>query len=326
MVDVACEDFRTYLMDLPTYLGNPANVFQAEHSFFHEGSMFIYSMPRQPGKGKPQPYVLTIAGRVLSNGNNAGMTGNYNASKEVAKSGKRTALLSRPYLGELGTDWDVAINNLKGIIAQLTKGDGHDVAYLWQDDDADLNDGSFRFGSPLLRPLKAGEAKDGNSFLLVFEGKENTAFWNDAVNFFAFTQYPAFDDKGNRIENHNVQSAIEGATVALDLVVRGWKFKTDKKWGFALDLKRLSVIAPPEDETEPELPALPGSQSSTVSAATVSDEQPLLPTNDEHFKTPEKTTARNMARSSNKREGSPLNGRGQTKMARTTKSVNSSTT
>ncbi|KAJ3871444.1 hypothetical protein F5051DRAFT_433850 [Lentinula edodes] len=198
------------------------------------------------------------------------------------------------------------------------------------------------------QPLKAGEAKDGNPFLLVFEGKENTAFWNDAVNFFAFTQYPAFDDKGNRIENHNVQSTIEGATVALDVVVRGWKFKTDKKWGFALDLKRLSVIAPPEDEAEPELPALPGSQSSTVSAATVSDDihgtslpvilssgeedpvllknRPLLPTNDEHFKTPEKTTARNMARSSNKREGSPLNGHGQTKMARTTKSVNSSTT
>ncbi|KAJ3868086.1 hypothetical protein EV359DRAFT_60921 [Lentinula novae-zelandiae] len=279
-------------------------------------------MPRQPGNGKPKPYILTIAGQVLTNGNNSGMIGNYNSSKEVPKSGKRTALLGRPYVGELGSDWDIAINNLKHIIGQLTKGDGHDVAYLWQDDDADLNDGSLRFGAPLFCPLKAGEAKDGSIPSVVPKGKENTTFWKDAINFFAFTQFPAFDNQGNRIENHDVQAAIEGATVALDIVIRGWKFKADKKWGLALDLKRLSIIAPPEDEPEPELPPLPGSQGSTASNGTtaVEIEGTMLPASSELGK---EGNAGNLARLPKKRDGSPLNGRGQTKLAKTSKNCRS---
>ncbi|KAJ3929521.1 MAG: hypothetical protein NXY57DRAFT_1040753, partial [Lentinula lateritia] len=259
--------------------------------------------------------------RVLTNGNNSGIIGNYNSSKEVPKSGKRTALLGRPYVGELGSDWDIAINNLKHIIAQLTKGDGHDVAYLWQDDDADLNDGSLRFGAPLFRPLKAGEAKDGSIPSVVPKGKENTTFWKDAINFFAFTQFPAFDNQGNRIENHDVQAAIEGATVALDIVIRGWKFKADKKWGLALDLKRLSIIAPPEDKPEPKLPPLPGSQGSTASNGTTAEiEGTMLPASSELGK---EGNAGNLARLPKKKDGSPLNGRGGTKLVKTSKNCRS---
>ncbi|KAJ3858229.1 hypothetical protein EV359DRAFT_69180 [Lentinula novae-zelandiae] len=93
---------------------------------------------------------------------------------------------------------------------------------------------------------------------IIPKGKERTTFWNNTVNFFAFMQYLVFDNQGKRIENHNVQSAIESATVALD-VIRGWKFKADKKWELALDLKRLSIIAPPKEKPEPKLPPLPGS-------------------------------------------------------------------
>lgn len=144
-------DFRTHLMNLKTYLGNPANTVKIDGSFFHEGTMFVFLSPRQQGFGKPKPTIVTIAGRVLSASNNTGMTGNYVPSKTFAKSGKRTALLGRPYIEGMVTDWDNAINGLKGIIATLSNGDGYDVEYLWQDNDADRNDGAFRFGVPLFR-------------------------------------------------------------------------------------------------------------------------------------------------------------------------------
>ncbi|GAW08119.1 hypothetical protein LENED_010160 [Lentinula edodes] len=260
-------DFHTHLMGLKSYLGNPQNSIKNDGSFLHDGNMFVYSLPRQEGHGKPKPCVITIAGRVLSTGNNTGMTGNYVSSKSSAKSGKRTALLGRPYVEGVASDWDNSIQNLKDIIGRLTNGDGYDVAYLWQDDDADANDGALRFGSPLFRPLKTGETKDSSIAQVIPTGKEHTDFWMDAMNGFAFTDFPAFDMEGCKIANKDVQSSIEGATVGLDVLVRGWKFKADKKWGFALDLKRLSIIAPPEDDEEVELPALPSSQGSTSSAA-----------------------------------------------------------
>ncbi|KAJ3914649.1 hypothetical protein F5877DRAFT_70526 [Lentinula edodes] len=265
MNQVASIDFRTHLMDSKSYLGNPNNTIKADGLFFHDGTMFVYSSPRPEGYGKPKPCVFTIAGRVLSSSNNTGMTGNYVSSKAFAKSGKRTALLGRPYLNGMTADWDTSISNLKDIISRLTNGDGHDVSYLWQDDDADKNDGAVRFGSPLFQALKPGEARDASIAGVVPVGKENSEFWKDAVEAFTFTEYPAFDINGKKIANKDVQCSIEGATVALDVIIRGWKFKTDKKWGFALDLKRLSVIAPAEDDEEVELPPLPSSQESTAS-------------------------------------------------------------
>ncbi|KAJ3884717.1 hypothetical protein GG344DRAFT_83610 [Lentinula edodes] len=320
-------------MNLKTYLGNPANTVKVDGSFFHEGPMFVFSSPRQEGFGKPKPTIVTIAGRVLSASNNTGMTGNYVPSKTFPKSGKRTALLGKPYIEGVVTDWDNAIDGLKAIIATLTNGDGYDVEYLWQDNDADHNGGAFRFGAPLFRALKPGEPKDASISEIVPAGKEHIDFWKNAIDSYAFTDFPAFDLDGKQIPNKHVQLAIKGATVAIDVIIRGWKFKADKKWGFALDLKQLSVITPAEDEEELELPPLPGSQESTTSTAStyVNNEtvvEQLVPSaakgtsktsqdlNDATAKARKATTfatktaggidTLSITKTTNKREGSPL--------------------
>ncbi|KAJ3911748.1 hypothetical protein F5877DRAFT_72946 [Lentinula edodes] len=226
--------------------------------------MMLYNVRLVPGKGKPKPMPVTFVGRVLSSANNTGMLGNYVASKNDPKYVKRTAFLGRPFDEGFITDWDTTISTFTDLITLLSKEQGTDVAYLWQDDDVVTNDGTFRFGHPLFRVLKPNEQKDSKILPIVPNGKETSTFWMRAVDGFALAKFPAVDINGNSIPNEDVQSVIEGATVAIDAVVRGWKFKTDKRWGFALDIKRLTVLHAAEEEQELELPSLLGSQG-TVS-------------------------------------------------------------
>ncbi|KAJ3862287.1 hypothetical protein EV359DRAFT_65743 [Lentinula novae-zelandiae] len=231
-------------------MGNPQNSIIQDGSYFRDGNMMLYNVRLVPGKGKPKPMPVTFVGRVLSSANNTGMLGNYVASKSDPKYGKRTAFLGRPFDEDL--------------ITLLSKEQGINVAYLWQDDDVVTNDGTFRFGHPLFRALKPNEQKDSKIPPIVPKGKETSSFWMRAVDGFALAKFPAVDINGKSIPNEDVQSVIEGATVAIDAVMRGWKFKTDKRWGFALDIKRLTVLHVAEEEQELELPSLPGSQG-TVS-------------------------------------------------------------
>ncbi|GAW07740.1 hypothetical protein LENED_009751 [Lentinula edodes] len=255
---------RDFLLSSPTYMGNPHNTIIKDGSFFHDGNMMLYNMRYVPGKGKPKVMPITFVGRVLSSGNNTGLVGNYVGSKDDPKHGKRTAFLGRPFDEGFMTDWDTTISTFSELISLLSKDQGADVSYLWQDDDVANNDGTFRFGCPLFRALKAGEHKDDNIPPVIPKGKESSTFWTRAVDGYAFATFPAVDINGNSIPNEDVQSIIEGATVAIDAVMRGWKFKSDKRWGFAVDVKRLTVLHGAEEEEDIELPSLPGSQDTTA--------------------------------------------------------------
>ncbi|KAH7868240.1 uncharacterized protein C8R40DRAFT_1075006 [Lentinula edodes] len=241
---------REHFLSLDNYMGKPNNTIMSSGAFFRDDKTFLFSNVRVPGGGKPKAKVVTFVSRVLNNNNFTGMTGNWVPSKKAAKHGKRTAMLGPAFNGKFELDWDQSIQTLKDIMCLLTKDRNHDVKFLWYEEDPTMNDGTFRFGSPLFRALRAGEDPDSTIVTITPEGQQNTPFWVEARQAHAIVDFPVFDSLGSKVAANCVQGAIKGAMVAVDVVIQGWKFKSDPNWGFALDLKRLTILEDAHEAAE----------------------------------------------------------------------------
>ncbi|KAJ3894458.1 hypothetical protein GG344DRAFT_74017 [Lentinula edodes] len=239
-----------------SYLGRHDNTLPGPGYHFYNDSKYLYSHPITPGREKPQPFVLHMVGRVSAQANfmslkksiSSLLIPNTATDKIKINSLRRSALLGRARAGPFPQDWAPAISKLKELTKLLTKSNTDPSRNLWFNDGGNVDDTHVKFGAPCFKARGYGEPADDRLADLVSPHQQSNARWTQAAPYITMLDFNLIDHTGTTITESMLPEALNGATVDIAFVLRGWKFGQEKYWSFALDVQQVVVLRPEQND------------------------------------------------------------------------------
>ncbi|KAJ3918143.1 hypothetical protein F5877DRAFT_67621 [Lentinula edodes] len=239
-----------------SYLGRHDNTVPGPGYHFHNDSRYLYSHPLTPGREKPVPFVLHMVGRVSAQGNFTSLKKSISSllipnpsTDKIKISGlRRSALLGRARAGPFPEDWPHAISKLRELTKLLTKSNTEPTRNLWFNEGGNVDDTHVKFGAPCFKPRGYGEPPDGRLADLISPHQQTNPRWTEAAPYISLLDFNLIDHTGAAITDSMLPDAMNGATVDIAFILRGWKFAHEKFWSFALDIQQVVILRPEQND------------------------------------------------------------------------------